>query len=515
MKLNARIIALLCAVLMLIPCFAACAETTGNEDTTEPAQTQGPDESDVVVDENVDAQGFWKDDLPDEIDYKQEVVSILYWSDVERAEFEILEEEADGDMVKDAIYRRNLATEERMGVTFEWVGEKGNASNRAAFTNYVRNCYSGGTFYDIIATYSRTAGMLLTNGFIQDLNLVEDSYINVDQPWWPETMLETCQIDDSLFFVSGDISTNVLHFMYAVYYNMEMLNELNLDDPVEMVDNKTWTIDTLIEYSSKLYQDLDQSGDATDMDQYGFTTTYYHLAAFYTGSNMRLIEPGADEYLVISEDFFGQKTIDLVDKLGAWFKTGDTFVNPSGGDLDYALPFEEGNALFCLNRVYMADNEYGGGEAALRNADWEYGILPVPLHDLNQEEYITVVGNPFTLWCVMAEAKDPQMSTAVIECLASEGFRKTSPALFENNMKYRYTPDSAGQGDSARMFDIVRQSITFDLGRIFSDILSTMSEMPSKAAANSSSWASMRAQYERTLKRSMTELNKSLEEVIG
>ena len=516
MKLYARIIALICAVMMLVPALASCANTnSGDAETTAPAQTEAtPTETTPEVDLNLDDQGFWKDDLPDSIDYQDETVTILYWSDVERPEFEVTEDEADGDMIKEAIYRRNIATEERLGITYEWIGTDGDSGDRAKFTNYVRNAFSGGTYYDIIATYSRTAGMLLTEGLIQDLNAIEDSYINVDQPWWPKSMVNTCSIDESLFFVSGDISTNVLHFMYAIYYNMELLSNLNLEDPVAYVDNGTWTIDKLIEYTSKLYIDLDQDGGTSVGDQYGFCTTYFHLDALYTGSDMMLLVPGDDDPLAISEDFFGQKTIDLVDKLGSWFKSGDTYVNPSGGGLDYDAPFEEGNALFCLNRVYMADNQYGGGTAPLRNADWEYGILPVPKYDETQENYITVVGNPFTLWCVMQNAKDAQMSTAVIECMASEAYRKTSPMIFENNMKYRYTPDLAGKGDSARMFDIVRESIAFDLGRIFSDILSFMSEMPSKTAATSSSWASMKAQYDRTLKRSMTELNKSLDEVL-
>ena len=514
MKTYARIIALICAILMLVPCFASCANTQGSEETTaNNAQTQvTPEDTTPAVDPNYDKEGFWKDDLADEIDFKGETVTILYWDDVERAEFEITEEEADGDMVKDAIYRRNLATEERMGVTFEWIGTPGDGGDRAAFTSYVRNAYSGGTFYDIIATYSRTAGMLLTNGFIQDLNEIEDSYINVEQPWWPKSMLNTCSIKDSLFFVSGDISTNVLHFMYAVYYNMDMLDDLNLDDPVALVDEKKWTIDALINLSKGLYVDLDQDGKQSDNDQYGFCSTYFHLDAFYTGSDMMLLVPGQDKYLEISEDFFGQKTIDMVDKLGGWFRDGDTYVNTSGGSRNYSVPFEEGLCLFRCDRVYVADTEYHNG--ALRNVDWEYGILPVPMYDENQTEYITVVGNPFTLWCVMQNAKNPQMSTAVIECMASEAYRKTSPMIFEQNMKYRYTPDSVGKGDSARMFDIIRESIAFDLGRIFSDILSFMSEMPSKAASTSSSWASMKAQYERTLKRSMSDLNKDLEAVI-
>ena len=513
MKLYARIIALFCALVMLTASFAACAETdAGDNVTTEAAQTEAPVDTEPEKDPRYDDQGYWKDDLPEEIDYKGETVSILYWSDAERAEFEIKEEEADGDMVKEAIYRRNLATEDRIGITYEWVGVDGDAGERANFTNYVRNCYSGGTYYDIIATYSRTAGMLLTNGFIQDLNAIEDSYINVEQPWWPKAMLDTCSIKDSLFFVSGDISTNVLHFMYAVYYNMDMLKNLNIEDPVALVDSKKWTIDALIEMTSELYVDLDQDGQQSDFDQYGFCSNYYHLDAFYTGSDMKLLEPDTDDYLKISEEFFGQKTIDLVDKLGSWFKSGNTYVLPHGGSIEYRAPFEEGTCLFRLDRVYCADNEYRDG--ALRNVDWEYGILPVPLYDENQENYVTVLGNPITLWSVMQNAKDPKMSSAVIECLASEAYRKTSPALFENNMKYRYTPDAAGKGDSARMFDIVRESISFDLGRIFSDILSMMSEMPSKCAASSSSWATMKAQYERTLKRSMSDLNKSLDKII-
>ena len=107
------------------------------------------------------------------------------------------------------------------------------------------------------------------------------------------------------------------------------------------------------------------------------------------------------------------------------------------------------------------------------------------------------------------------MSTAVLECMASEAYRKTSPALFENNMKYRYTPDVAGKGDGARMFDIIRTNINFDLGRLFSDSLSYMSEMPSDAAANRTSWATIMKQQKVALTRAMKTLNTSLEKIVG
>ena len=82
--------------------------------------------------------------------------------------------------------------------------------------------------------------------------------------------------------------------------------------------------------------------------------------------------------------------------------------------------------------------------------------------------------------------------------MASKAYRLTTPALFETNMKYRYTNEE--RGDAVRMFDIIHDTIDFDLGRIFAYALSGMSEMPSKAAAKGTSWgATMKAQ-DKTLK---------------
>ncbi len=514
MKFSVKLISLLCVLAMLISLFAACANTDDPEDTDPSATTVDPNSTEPVDPDagKYDKDGYWKDDLAEDLKF-DDTVTIFYWKDVERTEFDVLEEETGVDIVTDAVYNRNLAVQDRLGVTFEWIGQNGNVNNIGSFTTAVGNAFSGGTYYDIIATYSRTAATCLTGGYLQDLNQIEDSYLNLDQPWWPQTMKDTCTIGDSLFFVSGDISTNVLHFMYAVYYNMNMLDNLQMEDPIELVDNHQWTIDKLIEMSNGLYNDLDQDGSPSIGDVYGFVSDDFHLDAFYTGSGFRLVEGTGDSGapLMISEDFFGQVTVDLVDKLGKWFEQGSAYANAS---FDYDEPFLQGNALFCLNRVYMADTYYNGG-AGLRFVDWEYGILPVPLHDESQPEYLTLLGNPITLWCVMQNATNPSMSSAVIECMGSEGYRKTSPALFENNMKYRYAPDTEGKGDSARMFDIIRENINFDLGRIFSQSLSFMSELPSKAAAASSSWASMKAQLSRALSKQMNTLNKDLAEVIG
>ena len=513
MKTYLKLISLLCALMMILSLVTACANTGSDSDSSESASVTNPDGEapESTRDPNYDEDGYLLSKLPEDLSYNRETVSILHWK-AERPEFEILESETGLDMVKDEIYERNMTTEERLSIRFEWTEQAGDSNNVANFVNYVQNAYNNGTPYDIIATYSRTAASLAADGLLIDLNKIEESYLDFNMPWWPEAMLSTCSIKNSLFFVSGDISTNLLHMMYAIYYNIDMLENLNLPDPIAMVDNKTWTIDQLITMTKDVYRDADQTNSPSDDDIFGFTSNYFHLEAFYSGSGMTLIEPGDNgKVLKISPDYTSSKTVDLVDKLSAWFEQGDTYINPPGGKLANDAVFADGRALFTQNRVYIADPQYNKG--TLRNADWEYGILPHPLYNEDQENYITLLGNPFTHWCIMQDADNPSMSSAVIECLASEAYRKTSPALFENNMKYRYTPDSLNKGDGARMFDIIRDNISFDLGRMFAVELNYISEKPLRAALDGQSWTTQSKTVMTALNKLLVDLNKSLDEV--
>lgn len=486
------------AVLMILAGFAACRNPgEGNKETTAGINETGQSETTAS---NVDANGYLKDNLPEDLDYKGATVNILYWSDAERPEF-VVEEGITGDIVKDAIVQRNMSVEERLGVKLNFIGQVGSNSYRGDFVNKVANSYKAGEkAYDIIATYSRTAGMLAIQGYLADLHDIEDTYIEESMPWWPSSLLDTAGVGKALYYISGDASTNTLHFMYTIYYNKQLLTSYGLADPTEYVLNHTWTLDKLIEMSSNVYNDLDGNGKVSEGDFFGFCTIYYHCDAFYTGSGMKLVEQtGDDSLLKISDDFYSEKTINLVDHLGKWLTSNDCYVSRSSASVNYQVPFVNGNALFCQNRVYMADNISASG---LNAVEWKYGLVPTPLYDTAQEDYVTVTGNPFTLYGIMTDCSDKTMMTAVIECWGSEAYRLTTPALFETNMKYKYSQEEI----SSKMFDILRRTQVFDQGRIFSNDLSYMSELPSKAMTEGNSWATIMKTYQKILKTQMDKI---------
>lgn len=495
MKTFLRLIALLLACMSCLFVVVACDTGTTND---------GPGNS--AYDPNLDEYGRKKDDLP-ELNYMGEEITTLYWEDVEKQEYE--QETITGENVADAIYERNSRIQSRLNVTLRWAKTPGNVQKRAAFVQRVQNVKNGGTQdYDLISSYSRTEGMLAIQGYLIDMLDIEDSYINLDQPWWPKALVDTVKMGDSVYFLSGDCSTNVLHLMYTMYFNKNMLNRFHNAEAqqkgftdataylYDLVYKDQWTIDELIRLTSGVYQDKDGNNEPTVADQYGFCTVFYHIDAFYTGSFMRYVNHDAEDLLVISPEYGSKKTVQLVNKLGQWLTTNDCWALKSDQTGTYHMPFKNGNCIFAQNRAYYAENH-------LLAVDFDYGLVPTPKYDLKQKNYYSVVGNPFSLYGIFNDCKIRDgsqqetwsMLSAVLECWCSEGYRLTTPEIFEVNMQLKYSKTQ----DETNMFEEVRSAITFDLGRIFSNDLSFMSELPSHAALTGASWSTSYAAYKRVL----------------
>lgn len=509
MKTFARLIALILACVTCLLVVVAC-DTTGDD----PSSTYDP-----TKDEN----GRLKDDLPDDLNYMGEKITTLYWEDVEKQEYE--QDTITGENVADAIYERNQQIQDRLNVELAWAKTPGNVNKRAAFVRRVQSVYDAHTQdYDLISSYSRTEGMLAIQGYLVDLMDIENSYINLEQPWWPKQLVDTVRIGDSVYFISGDCSTNVLHLMYTMFFNKDLLNRTYnsmaqstikadgtpcvdaTDYLYNLVYEGKWTIDELINLTSGVYNDRDGNNEKSEGDYYGFCTVSYHVDAFYTGSNMRYVDQDNTNLLVISPDYGSRKTVQLVNKLGNWLTTNDCWAMNSDSSGTYTAPFRNGNALFCQNRAYFAEN-------ALLKVNFSYGLVPTPKYDGSQLNYYSVVGNPFSLYGIFSDCDtrgDKQetwsMLSAVIECWCSEGYRLTTPEIFEVNMQLKYSETQ----DETNMFEEVRAAITFDLGRIFTNDLSFMSELPSKAAIYGASWSTSYAAYKRVLNRQIATIVEQL-----
>ena len=202
MKTFVRLLTLLLACLMLVMTVVACDDEG----------TQGDVGSDKVADE----YGREGDDLP-ALNYQNDEISVLNWN-AENLEFDV--EQITADNVSNAVYDRNGEIERRMNVELKFTTEEGDVKHMKPFVALVQRVYDAKTHdFDLIASYSRTEGMLAIQGYLEDLKTIDGSYINLEKPWWPDNVISTVAIADSMYFISCDISPNVLHQMQVLYFN--------------------------------------------------------------------------------------------------------------------------------------------------------------------------------------------------------------------------------------------------------------------------------------------------------
>jgi hypothetical protein len=335
---------------------------------------------------------------------------------------------------------------------------------------------SGDTTYDLLSGHSRTISLTSMYGYCADLMQAE--YLDFSKPWWPEVMTETATIGDSLYFVTGDVSTNSIHQMYVMFYNKDALaSREGLVEPAQHVDNGTWTMETLFTMTSGLYQDLNNDQKANKDDFFGFTSLNWHFDAIYYGCGMTMLEkdPDTTKLLKVADDWTSEKAISLGASVGEWIKKGDAYLDST----NYANIFVNGNALLVMARHHDI-------ASIIDKAGFKYGIVPMPKYNKDQAEYYTCVGNPVSLYSIYTLSKDANRAAAVLECWASEAYRTTTPAIFENTFKLRLSETST----ESRMYDLIRGSVTFDLCRFFNRQLSSMGSEWYKCATTAGSWAS-------------------------
>ena len=394
-----------------------------------------------------------RDNLDPTLDFNEETVKLIVDNEMYITDFTA---EQTGDIVDDALYQRTLDVEARLNVKLDFFWSQGLWNNRAIYQGHITNSVlANDSSYDIAGGYSLSIATLAAQGMLY--NLADTKYIDITNPWWSESFLDQVAIDGNMYFLTGDISTNAIGTAFALFFNKGLLATYQLENPYELVDNGTWTLDKLFEMTGSIYTDLNGDNKRDENDMYGLYAIHSSFDNLYYSSGMSIVVPDKDEGMVVSADFGSEKMVSLVTKLCTAFNHTDGINWADGSSGVAEKSFLEENTIFIMNGMNIAANQ-------LREAKFEYGVLPVPKWDEAQENYRSTHAYTSGFYCVPLDARDPDMSSAIIEAMAIEGYYNVAPAFFETALKVKYSTDD----DSARMFDIIRQSVTYDFGRVYS-----------------------------------------------
>jgi hypothetical protein len=151
-----------------------------------------------------------------------------------------------------------------------------------------------------------------------------------------------------------------------------------------------------------------------------------------------------------------KRTIDIVDDLQAWSRE-DNFLVDKGS----AVPrkhFVDGNAMFSADIIIECFN-------FVESCEFAYSVAPTPKLNQEQDRYYTTLSG-LTFFCLMKGHSQEELTTrsAVLECMASEGYRLTTPAVLDTCLKSRY----AQTEEMSEMLSLIMDSVYYDFGRIYS-----------------------------------------------
>jgi hypothetical protein len=119
--------------------------------------------------------------------------------------------------------------------------------------------------------------------------------------------------------------------------------------------------------------------------------------------------------------------------------------------LMYAGMFENNQGLFMHTTLYRIE--------FLRGLNVDFGILPYPKFDEQQENYVSRM-EYFFAQQVPVTNTDLERAGVMLEALNSESAKTIFPAFYEIALKTKYVRDDS----SAEMLDLITKSLVIDIG---------------------------------------------------
>ncbi len=429
MKNSTRILSAFLAAMTL-----ACVSCGGSGTTEETTASQSTESTTAAP------VGY----QPPKVDFGGEELNVFLWD-----QNTVIATEENGDIVNDAVFKRNRKIEDEYNLTFSFNSTVGHGDGWGTWASTINAAVMADDgSIDLVGGYTYRLATESLNGYYHNLKAIDN--INFGESHWMSNLAEACDIGGKLYIALGNIEPGFYNVTNCYYFNKNLAEDYKIESPYELVKSGKWTIDKLAELSRIGAKDV--NGDATwgDEDQFGsILPTAMQIDAFVNAFDIKITEndaKGIPQLLALSERYVdGQK------KVQAYAKSAENYYG-SG----VVAIFKAGRGLFLAADFNSANN--------LRDMKDDFGILPYPKLDEEQEKYIgcNSSGNA-TGYCIPITA-DAEKVGAVLEAMAYYGYTDILPEYYERSLKIKGTRDN----DSEAMLDLIFNGIEFSFTEFYS-----------------------------------------------
>lgn len=356
----------------------------------------------------------------------------------------IMPDELTGEALNDAQYAQKTTIEERFDVKVEYIQSEW-VNNWDGYVGGMQALFFAGDYFaDIIQNWNTSTAGFVTQGFYTDLSQFDS--IDTSKPWYFGDEMELYSYKGHMYVATGFMNTeNVFNGMNAILYNKTIGTQYNIENLYDVVRDGRWTLDYVTTLTSDFYIDVNGDGTRDNADIYAMN---YASAGSWMCTLATLgvpqIDKDAEGNLFISVYGNAEKAQSIMDAMMTLTTQNGAI---AASDWEYEI-FMPGNALLgaCdLSRL-----------AQLRNANFDYGVLPPWKADEAQENYYTsYLPNP---WSIPISSPDPERAAVLMTAFAAEGYKQVIPVCYENTIKTKYSTDE----ESGEMVDLMLNNVRAD-----------------------------------------------------
>ena len=486
-----RVICLLLVAILMIAALASCSgggdvtDGSGSGEGGNNAQQTGKQTNEY------NEETFTSVVPVDDLDFEGDTLKILH-RDSLPVQREWYKDVAEDDL-DEVIAMRNEAVAETLNVkvAYEAMGSSLYEDCLNQFTTAIKEDVDNDFHnYDIVANYAYAGANVAVRDYIA--NLADKSvfpYFEFSLPCWNQAIVNTTLINDQLYYITGDINLSTFDKTMVIFLNKKMYNDKkDANDPVDLQDlalegydsvNKVgqaggFTYDDLYRWSTVWEDNNGESGSQHD-DFHAISAGYgsIPLDAFPYAWDLEYIETNADgshAYAVSGNAKVEAAITKAQNLLNGSISEGvsnhdDTGNCSLGGYSEPISHFAADKSIFALHILYNNETD----NTTLREMSSEFGLLPMPKYDADQENYGTTAHDAYTLMTVIDHANSSiptkgEMVSAYLQYSTEESYTNVRGYYINRIVKPKYfgTDDTNGSvTKSIAIFNIIADNVEF------------------------------------------------------
>ena len=454
MKLRS-ILSLLLAAGMLVSCSTAGPNTPEETAQTGPASVTPEAEAAGEDAETTDGREAYAPQLP-ERNYDGYTFRIMSRDDSMHTypvhTRDLIAEEQTGEALHDAVFARNAKIEDQLGIKITIFTENETVSETTPNNLVEASVMADSDEYDMLATHMiYGANSAVKHVF---LNFRDLEYTDYSKPYWNPAAQAAFSVGDNTFLALSDFCFSSNDNTHCMVFNKKLAEDFGVGDLYSMIHEGTWTNDAFSTIAESVAIDANGDGKMTEDDVFGyFIGGTSGLINYLFAADLHVT--AKDEENVPYLDLMSERTVSVFEWAYRLAHADCSYTVSSWVSPDVPRIFGADHALFMTTQVGVIED--------LREMEADFGVLPYPKWDEQQQNYGHYVDGHATLMAIPKTCRDLEREGIFLEAISYESYLSCLPVYYDVLMTKKNVRDE----QSGEMLELVYNSRVFDFAYVY------------------------------------------------